>query len=234
MRMRFSRSIIYTWGQWWRQEFRSEGQYNSPLVSFDEKVFIPRCQIRLPVQSSSKVVEVDFIMVDAYSPYTAIVARPQLHALRAVSSTLHQKVKCQLKGQIKEIVGSQSTARQCLVVAILHQPEVKSLASAKRGLQQLKDPKLPINESAEEAKCGDLETVVVGNDPEKFFHIEAQLPPLEKEELIEFLRRNIVIFAWNAYEAPRVDLNFICYHLNVNPSITPQKATTSALIQGSF
>ena len=49
--------------------------YNSPLVSFDGKVVILRGQIRLPVQASSKVVEVDFIMVDAYSPYTAIVAR---------------------------------------------------------------------------------------------------------------------------------------------------------------
>ena len=49
--------------------------YNSPLVSFDGKVVILRGQIRLPVQASSKVVEVDFIMVDAYSPYTPIVAR---------------------------------------------------------------------------------------------------------------------------------------------------------------
>ena len=67
--------------------------YNSPLVSFDGKVVIPRGQIRLPVQVGSEMVEVNFIMVDAYSPYTAIVVRPWLHALRVVSSTLYQKVK---------------------------------------------------------------------------------------------------------------------------------------------
>ena len=50
--------------------------YDSPLVSFDGKIIIPRDQIRLPVQASLKVVEVDFIVVDAYSPYTAIVVRP--------------------------------------------------------------------------------------------------------------------------------------------------------------
>ena len=50
--------------------------YDSPLVSFDGKVVIPKGQIRLPTQASSEVVEVDFIVVDAYSPYTAIVARP--------------------------------------------------------------------------------------------------------------------------------------------------------------
>ena len=31
------------------------------------------------------------------------------------------------------------------------------------------------------------------------------------------------VFAWDAYEALRVDPNFICHHLNVNPSITPKK-----------
>ena len=38
-----------------------------------------------------------------------------------------------------------------------------------------------------------------------------------------FLKRNIDVFTWNAYEAPRVDLNFICHHLNVNPAIPPKK-----------
>ena len=38
-----------------------------------------------------------------------------------------------------------------------------------------------------------------------------------------FLRKNIDVFAWGAYEAPRVDLNFICHHLNVNPSAIPKK-----------
>ena len=50
--------------------------YNSPLVSFDGKVVIPRGQIRLLVQAGLEVVEVDFIVVDAYSPNTTIVARP--------------------------------------------------------------------------------------------------------------------------------------------------------------
>ena len=75
------------------------------------------------MQTGLEVVEVDFIVMDAYSPYTAIVARPWLHTLGAVSSTLHQKVKYPSKGQIKEILGDQSLARQCMVAAIQHKPE---------------------------------------------------------------------------------------------------------------
>ena len=101
--------------------------YNSPLVSFEEKVIIPKGQIRLPVQTGSEKVEVDFIVVDAYSPYTAIVARPWLHTLGVVSSTLHQKIKYLSGGKIEEILGDQTMARQCMVAAIQHKPEVESV-----------------------------------------------------------------------------------------------------------
>ena len=94
--------------------------YNSPLVSFDGKVVIPKGQIRLPVQTGSEVVEVNFIVVDAYSPYTVIVAIPWLHTLGAISSTLHQKVKYPSGDRIEELVADQSMARQCLMSAILH------------------------------------------------------------------------------------------------------------------
>ena len=97
--------------------------YSSPLVSFEGKMVIPKGQIRLPVQAGEDVVEVDFIAVDAFSPYTAIIGRPWLHSLGAVSSTLHQKVKYPSGSQMLEIVGSQSMARQCLVAAIQHRPE---------------------------------------------------------------------------------------------------------------
>ena len=63
--------------------------YDSPLVSFEGKTVIPKGQIRLPIQTGSEVVEVDFIVIDTYSPYTAIVAKPWFHAVGAVSSTLH-------------------------------------------------------------------------------------------------------------------------------------------------
>ena len=76
----------------------------------------------------------DFIVVDAYYPYMAIMARPWLHALGAISSTLHLKVKFPLRDRIEELVGSQSMARHCLVAAIMHQPVVKSSAFVVGGL----------------------------------------------------------------------------------------------------
>ena len=80
--------------------------YDSPLVGFDGNVVFPKSQIRLLVQAGSEVVEVDFIVVDAYSPYTAIIARPWLHALGAVSSTLHLKVKYPSGDRLRSWLGA--------------------------------------------------------------------------------------------------------------------------------
>ena len=63
--------------------------YNSPLVSFEGRMVAPKGLIRLPVQAGMDVVEVDFIVVDIFSPYTAILGRPWFYTLGAVSSTLH-------------------------------------------------------------------------------------------------------------------------------------------------
>ena len=68
-----------------------------------------------------------------------------------------------------------------------------------------------------------MEKFVIGGDPEKFFQVGAQLPPQERKELLVFLKRNIDVFAWDTYEASGVDPDFICHHLNVNPSIIPKK-----------
>ena len=86
------------------------------------------------MQTGSETVEVDFIVVDAYSPYTAIVARPWLHALGAVSFTLHQKIKYPSGGKIEEILGDQTMAWQCMVAAIRHKPKVESVTLGEKEL----------------------------------------------------------------------------------------------------
>ena len=78
--------------------------YESPLVSFEGNIVIPKGQIRLPIQTNSEIVDVDFIVVDSYSLYIATVARPWLHALGAVSFTLHQKVKYPSEGLVKKLL----------------------------------------------------------------------------------------------------------------------------------
>ena len=48
---------------------------------------------------------------------------------------------------------------------------------------------------AEEAKCEQLEKFIIGDYEEKFFLVRVQLPPRERQKLIDFLRKNIDVFA---------------------------------------
>lgn len=51
-------------------------RYDSPLVGFDGRTVVPRGMIRLPVQAGDEELQVSFIVVEAFSPYTVILAKP--------------------------------------------------------------------------------------------------------------------------------------------------------------
>ena len=99
-------------------------------MSFDRKLVIQKGMIRLPIQIVPEIVEVNFIVVNTYSPYIAIVGSPWLHTLGVVASSLHQKVKFPSRDQVLEICGCQSTVRQCVVATISHRLDAESSASA--------------------------------------------------------------------------------------------------------
>ncbi|XP_075663120.1 uncharacterized protein LOC142632634 [Castanea sativa] len=91
---------------------------DSLLMGFDRRMVISRGMIRLPVQAGDEEVQVSFIVVETYSPYTTILARLWLHAMGAISSTFHLEVKYPMQGRVGKLMGSQAMARQCLVAAI--------------------------------------------------------------------------------------------------------------------
>ena len=62
-------------------------KYDTPLVGFDGRVVIPQGQISLPINIEGKEVVATFIVVALFSPYTAILGRLWIHAMRAVPST---------------------------------------------------------------------------------------------------------------------------------------------------
>ena len=68
-------------------------KYDTPLVGFEGKVVMPKRQIKLSIVTEGKEIEVNFIVVNAFSPYTAILGRPWIYAMGAVPSVLHQKIK---------------------------------------------------------------------------------------------------------------------------------------------
>ena len=95
-------------------------KYDTPLIGFNGKMVIPKGMIRLPIQTGNEIVELDFIVMDAYFPYTAILARVWLHFMGAIPLTLHLKVNYSPKRCMVVSLGCQTMARHYLVAAIRH------------------------------------------------------------------------------------------------------------------
>lgn len=106
-------------------------KYDIPLVGFDEKIMMLEGQITLLVVIEGKKVMVNFIVVNAFSPYTAILARPWIHTMGVVLSTLHVKVKFPTEQRVVVVKGDQKAIRQCLVAVINH--EIKQKGQAESG-----------------------------------------------------------------------------------------------------
>ena len=82
-------------------------KYDKPLMGFDGRMVILEGQILLPMNMEGKEVIVTFIVVAPFSPYTTILGRSWIHAMGAVSSTLHVKAKLCTEQGIAIVKGNQ-------------------------------------------------------------------------------------------------------------------------------
>ena len=87
-------------------------KYDTPLVRFDGKMVVPEGKISLSVLTKGKEVMVNFIVVNTFSPYMAIQGQPWIHAMGAVPSTLHMKIKFPTKDGIVMVRGDQRSNRK--------------------------------------------------------------------------------------------------------------------------
>ena len=68
-------------------------RYDTLLLGFNGRVMIPKGQIKLPVVTKRKEVEVNFIVVNHFSPYMGILGRPWIHVMRStINITLEDQI----------------------------------------------------------------------------------------------------------------------------------------------
>lgn len=62
-------------------------------------------KISRPVYTDGIIKQTVFTVVDCHSSYNALLGRPSIHAMRAVSSTFHQMIKFLAWIQVGQICG---------------------------------------------------------------------------------------------------------------------------------
>uniref|UniRef100_A0A2N9I089 Reverse transcriptase domain-containing protein n=1 Tax=Fagus sylvatica TaxID=28930 RepID=A0A2N9I089_FAGSY len=91
--------------------------FTTPIFGFSGEPVIPLGKIVLPVLAGPINLQTEFIVVQASSPYNAIMGRDWLHRMKAIPSTLHQKLRFPTAEGIMELNGDQVAAKQCVLTA---------------------------------------------------------------------------------------------------------------------
>ena len=95
---------------------------DAPLVGFTGDKVCPVGIVTLPitVRTYPKTVSktVDFLVVNCFSVYNAIIEQPTLNRLRMVTSTYHLLIKFPTEHGIGEVRGDQIAARECYLASL--------------------------------------------------------------------------------------------------------------------
>ena len=187
---------------------------DAPLMGFtgDKVCLVGIITLPITVSTHPKTVSktVDFLIVNCLSTYNAIIGRPSLNRLRAVTSTYHLLLKFPTEHRIGEVRGDQVAVRECYLASLGSEGQNQTMT--------IEEQKILVKPSEK------LDTIKLEDKhPVRTTRIGASLPPRMKESLIQFLKSNKDVLAWSHEDMPGIDPSIICHKLNVNPSLRPVK-----------
>lgn len=185
---------------------------NSPLVGFGGMKVQPVGTISLSVVVGAYprqiTKDVNFLVVDCPSSYNAIIGRPTLNSWKVVTSTYHLSVKFPTEHEVGQVQGDQLATRECYLAMLAMDEQVQAMNIEEKRVV------------AEPTEA--LEDISLDEDnPERCTRVGADLEEKIKKDLVQFLKKNIDVFAWSHEDMPGIDPSVITHRLNVCPSSKP-------------
>ncbi|GJR53530.1 hypothetical protein Tco_1404051 [Tanacetum coccineum] len=184
----------------------------TPLIGFAGQSLWPLGVITLPLTMydyngrGSKTIVVEFMVVQAPSPYNAILGRPGMKKLGAIASTIHALIKFPIQSGIATVRGDIPGSQKCFQISRKreHDPDTSSTFMQGRNKKE--------------------EGVIVNDDhPNQQVTIGAELPTRLKDQLRHMLRTNKDIFAWSPADMTGIPCHLAEHKLNIHPRTFPVK-----------
>ena len=151
---------------------------------------------------------VNFLVVDCSSSYNAIIGRPTLNSWKAVTSTYHLSVKFPTEHGVGQVQGDQLAARECYLAMLAMDEQVQTM--------NIKEKRI-VAEPTEAFENTPLDE----SNLERHTKVGADLEEKTKKDLVQFLKKNIDVFAWSHEDMSGIYPSVITYRLNVSPSFKP-------------
>ncbi|KAL0406623.1 UNVERIFIED_CONTAM: hypothetical protein Slati_3976200, partial [Sesamum latifolium] len=148
---------------------------------------------------------IKFLVVDTPCSYNVILERSGLNLFRAVVSTYHQKMKFPTKNWIGEVLCDQKEAWKCYNLSMRKgEQEERGKRKERDEVEEaddLKRFKPERIEPAEQHKSVEL----VSGESDKITRIGSNMNEAFDTMMIEFLRKNVDMFAWSPSDFKGID-----------------------------
>ena len=121
-------------------------------------------------------------MVDCSFSYNAIIGRPTLNSWKAVTSTYHLLVKFPTEHGVGQVQGDQLAARECYLAMLAMDEQIQTMNI---------EEKRTVAEPTEA-----LENIVLDErNLKRYTRVGADLEGKNKKDIVQFLKKNIDVFA---------------------------------------
>ena len=168
-------------------------------------IFLPMVVRTYPQQITKNV---NFLVVDCSSSYNAIIGRPTLNSWKAVTSTYHLSVKFPMKHGVRQVQGDQLAARECYLAMLVMDKQLQTM--------NIEEKRRIVAEPTEVLENIPLDE----SNLERYTRVGADLEENSKD-LVQFLKKNVDVFAWSHEDMLGIDPRVITHRLNVSPSFKP-------------
>ncbi|XP_072077721.1 uncharacterized protein [Arachis hypogaea] len=176
----------------------------------------------------SKSLDIQYLIVDYYSPYNIIIGRPALNIFKAVVSTLHPCVKFPVQeNRIATVYADHHEARQCYNACLKQarpretaRPQVQAIhSSAETTMLADLDPREDLGERPR--PMDNLQQIILTVDDKQCTYIGEALEGEDRARLIHILRKNADLFAWTPDDMPGINPEVICHKLAIDKTVRP-------------
>ncbi|XP_015947848.1 uncharacterized protein LOC107472835 [Arachis duranensis] len=174
----------------------------------------------------SKSIDIQYLIVDCYSPYNIIIGRPALNIFKVVVSTLHLCVKLSVqKNRIATVYADHQGARQCYNASLKQtqtkqttRPQVQAIhSSAETSMLAYLDPREDLGERPQ--PIDNLHQVTLTANETQYTHIGEALEGEERTRLIHIRRLNADLFSWTPDDMPGISPEVICHKLVIDKTV---------------
>ncbi|XP_025630274.1 uncharacterized protein [Arachis hypogaea] len=176
----------------------------------------------------SKSIDIQYLIVDCYSPYNIIIGKPALNIFRAVVSTLHLCVKFPVQeNKIATVYADHQEARQCYNASLKltqtkqeARTQVQAIhTSADTATLADLDPREDLGERPR--PMDNLQQITLTADDKQYTYIGEALEGEDRARLIHILCQNADLFAWTPDDMPGINPEVICHKLVIDKIARP-------------